>query len=462
MELDLFRFIDEAIRIYDLRHASFVYAEGILKQHFSTLPGIPEGDVVAVFSRVKSRDSLREKLLRNKFYLSSETPEDAISSLSDLVGITIECRFIRNEAEIYHLLFKDFSEPNEDGKAISLTDPNIILNLGMPQPQLQRNGFAIYRLDGKYRFNDRYIGFELQIKSLVHRFWSEIEHEVVYKNQEMVRNARFMRKMLGSIRDSLDVVDHQLETVYTEMMLESREAEIGMDERTFKTMLSSSLNELFIRKMKESVGFSTSFKNDSAILSQYIYIADFLMKERTETRMVEFLEALNDLQNRPIDLKDQLVVTGDEESDDPFVKTLSDYFLSVLNVDFEWHAFFTILCELQSGNVKSDILRFTSVLGSLLVQPKWFSERFSSLSENEAETVRSFFKSALAEGMVRSDSIHMIHEQYLLDLMNYFWNTVANTERQINTFDDFKSVQESIREKMIHDIVGLLKRHHIS
>lgn len=462
MELDLFRFIDEAIRIYDLRHASFVYAEGILKQHFSTLPGIPEGDVVAVFSRVKSRDSLREKLLRNKFYLSSETPEDAISSLSDLVGITIECRFIRNEAEIYHLLFKDFSEPNEDGKAISLTDPNIILNLGMPQPQLQRNGFAIYRLDGKYRFNDRYIGFELQIKSLVHRFWSEIEHEVVYKNQEMVRNARFMRKMLGSIRDSLDVVDHQLETVYTEMMLESREAEIGMDERTFKTMLSSSLNELFIRKMKESVGFSTSFKNDSAILSQYIYIADFLMKERTETRMVEFLEALNDLQNRPIDLKDQLVVTGDEESDDPFVKTLSDYFLSVLNVDFEWHAFFTILCELQSGNVKSDILRFTSVLGSLLVQPKWFSERFSSLSENEAETVRSFFKSALAEGMVRSDSIHMIHEQYLLDLMNYFWNTVANTERQINTFDNFKSVQESIREKMIHDIVGLLKRHHIS
>ncbi len=462
MELELFQFIDEVIRIYDLRRASFEYAEGLLKEHFSSLQGIPSGSVVGVFSRVKSRDSLREKLLRNKLYLTSKTPEDAIDSLSDLIGITIECRFIRNEAEIYHNLFQDFSELNEDGKAISLTNPDIILNLGMAQPQLQRNGFAIYRLDGEYRFNDRYIRFELQIKSLVHRFWSEIEHEVVYKNQEMVRNARFMRKMLGSIRDSLDVVDHQLETVYTEMLMESREAEIGIDERTFKTMLSSSLNELFISKMKETVGFSTTFKNDSAILAQYIYIDDFLMKERSETRMIEFLETLNTLQNRDINLKDPLVISGEEESNDPFVKTLSDYFMSVVNVDFEWHAFFVILCELQSGNARSDILRFAEVIGSLLIQPKWYSERFAALPGEDAETIRAFFKTTLAEGMVRSDSIHMIHEEYLLDLMNYFWGFVENIDSQIESLEEFEEIKPAIYEKMTHDISGMLKRERIS
>ena len=130
--------------------------------------------------------------------------------------------------------------------------------------------------------------------------------------------------------------------------------------------------------MKESVGFSTSFKNDSEILAQYIYIADFLMKSNSETRMIEFLENLNELRKTvQLIFRTKLVVTDDAETDDAFVRTLSEYFLSMINVDFEWHAFFTILCELQSGSVKADILQFTSVIGSLLIQPKWFSERFS-------------------------------------------------------------------------------------
>ena len=120
MELDLFQFIDEAIRMYDLHHTSFIYAERILKNHFSSLPGIPEGNVVAVFSRVKSRESLREKLLRNKFYLSADTPENAVSSLSDLVGITIECRFIRNEAETPGSRFAPGLPSTSDGSLLFL------------------------------------------------------------------------------------------------------------------------------------------------------------------------------------------------------------------------------------------------------------------------------------------------------------------------------------------------------
>ena len=208
MELDLFQFIEETIKLYDLHEASFIYAETVLCDFFEQLEKEVSSDVVAVHSRVKSRESLREKLLRNKFYLQYKDPLTAIQSLSDIVGVTLECRFIRNEAELYHALQRDFSAPNEDGYAICLQNPDILLNLGMPQPQLQRNGYAIYRVDGKYRFNDLYIGFELQIKSLVHRFWSEIEHEVVYKNQEMVRNARFMKEMLSSIRDSLVMRAH--------------------------------------------------------------------------------------------------------------------------------------------------------------------------------------------------------------------------------------------------------------
>ena len=458
MELDLFQFIEDTISLYDLHKASFEYAETVVCSFFEELEKESSSDVVAVYSRVKSRESLREKLLRNKFYLQYKDPMEAIQALSDIVGVTLECRFIRNEAELYHALRRDFSEPNEDGYAICLRNPDILLYLGMPQPQLQRNGFAIYRVDGKYRFNDMYIGFELQIKSLVHRFWSEIEHEVVYKNQEMVRNGRFMKQMLSSIRDSLDVVDHQLETVYTEMLMESREAEIGMDERTFKSMVSSSLNELFIKKMRESVGFSTSFKNDSEMLAQYIYISYFLYSAHPEVKMVEFLETLHQLSVSPIDFRVKLEAVRTIEPKNEFVRILSEYFLQVMNVDFEWHAVFVILNCLESGNVYEAILRFTSVFHSLLIQPQWYSERFGYWAKEDAVQTRQFYESEFATALAASNSIHMIHESYLLKLMNWFWAVISGAEESYSCFADIKAEEESIHAMFIRTVRGILKQ----
>jgi ppGpp synthetase/RelA/SpoT-type nucleotidyltranferase len=82
-------------------------------------------------------------------------------------------------------------------------------------------------------FNSERINFELQIKSLVHRFWSEIEHEVVYKNPDFVVYDKFMKNMLGAVRDNLDVVDRQLEIMYNEISNESRHAAIGMNQESF-------------------------------------------------------------------------------------------------------------------------------------------------------------------------------------------------------------------------------------
>lgn len=458
MELDLFQFIEETIKLYDLHEAGFIYAETVLCDFFEQLEKEVSSDIVAVHSRVKSRESLREKLLRNKFYLQYKDPLTAIQSLSDIVGVTLECRFIRNEAELYHALQRDFSAPNEDGYAICLQNPDILLNLGMPQPQLQRNGYAIYRVDGKYRFNDLYIGFELQIKSLVHRFWSEIEHEVVYKNQEMVRNARFMKQMLSSIRDSLDVVDHQLETVYTEMLMESREAEIGMDERTFKSMVSSSLNELFIKKMKESVGFSTSFKNDSEMLAQYIYISYFLYSNHPEVKMVEFLETLHQLSVSTIDFRVKLEAIRTIEPRNEFVRILSDYFLQVMNVDFEWHAVFVILTNLETGNVYEDILRFSSVFHSLLIQPQWYSERFGYWPKEDAMQARQFYEMEFAHALAASNSIHMIHETYVLKLMNWFWSVISRAEETYSSFSEIKTDEESIHSMFLRTVRSILKQ----
>jgi ppGpp synthetase/RelA/SpoT-type nucleotidyltranferase len=137
--------------------------------------------LLSIRSRVKSSESLREKLIRNRFLSELQGTGGSMEELTDLIGITMECRFIRNEVELYHSFFQHFID---DGKVFSQCkeNPNVYLNLHMAQPQTQRNGFTIYRIDGHYLFNEEKINFELQIKSLVHSFWSEIEHEVVYKN----------------------------------------------------------------------------------------------------------------------------------------------------------------------------------------------------------------------------------------------------------------------------------------
>ena len=125
MKLSLFRFIDETIELYERKMPAFQYAEGQIKNAFYTM--FNEGESVVSFrTRIKSTNSLKEKLIRNQFYLDYEKPEDAIEHLSDLIGIIMQCRFIRNEAELYKQLFKYF-EVSSDGYSACLIDKNIYL-----------------------------------------------------------------------------------------------------------------------------------------------------------------------------------------------------------------------------------------------------------------------------------------------------------------------------------------------
>ena len=40
--------------------------------------------------------------------------------------------------------------------------------------------------------NGEKVNFELQVKSLIHVFWSEIEHEIIYKNNNYMLMDGFM------------------------------------------------------------------------------------------------------------------------------------------------------------------------------------------------------------------------------------------------------------------------------
>lgn len=457
MKLELFNFIDETIAYFSLHKAGYEYVMGQLRYLYINMMQKHSDIILDCHCRIKGVESLKEKLIRNKFYLQYEAGEDAVAHLSDLVGITIQCRFIRNENELYQGLLTHFDKQGKDGYAKCLDDDRVYLNLAMPQPQYQRNGFTIYRIDGYYLFNGNKINYELQIKSLVHNFWSEIEHQVVYKNPEFVVYDRFNKSMLGAIRDNLDVVDRQLEIMYDEISEQSKRKQIGMDEKGFKLFVARSVNDLVNKKMIESVGFTTDFKKCSAILAQYIYIRDFVNGEHNREMMVDYLEHLNYLSEIDLDMKEEIFLEKPYTSDDPFCDILGRFWVEVMNKDFQWHIFFAMLFSLQPGNNYEDLNDFVHVIRMLIVQPGWFEDTFSAYDKTEAESIRRFFLTVAAKAIADEKVIEMVHEEKLLNISSVFRRFVEFCEEKYHTVDDFMEHKEAIETTLTHQISVVFK-----
>lgn len=450
-ELELFNFIERTTDAYEKRMPLLYRAEKMLQECYNNMELTSDNSVVNTHTRIKRVDSLKEKLMRYKFYLYYDNGDDALDHIHDLIGIRIECRFIRNEAELYQHLFSYFNSTSEEYSQC-ISDSNNYLNLRMIQPQIQRNGFTIYRIDGYYIIDGVRINYELQIKSLVHRFWSEIEHEVVYKNPDFVTYDRFMKSMLEAVRDNLDVVDRQLEIIYDEISHESKHTQIGLDETGFKRLATTSINELVKRQMKENVGFASDFKNNAATLAQYIYIKDFINKEDTKTEMVNFLEHLNLLSVSDIDYTLPIKFNHDYIGQDAFSNIFGEYLQSVMNDDFEWHVFFVTLFALGSDDPLVHFDQFIKTYKKLIIQPSWFNEKFNQYGKGKAKWIRGYYEKAFIEAIVNVNRIEIIHENNMIRIMDVFRVLLDNNEILYESFEEHKENLPNIARSLKHQI----------
>ena len=91
--------------------------------------------------------------------------------------------FVAEIDKIFDEISKNFTVELDNGFYRSELNSNIELKLSEKQPTFQKNGFEIYKVDGRYVVEGGYfVNFELQIKSLVNIFRGEIDHSVLYKN----------------------------------------------------------------------------------------------------------------------------------------------------------------------------------------------------------------------------------------------------------------------------------------
>ena len=444
MQLSLISLIDDSLTELKDNEPTIRYVEENISKIFANACNKHSESYIGIKSRIKTKNSLKEKIIRNKFYLDCKTGREVLDNLHDLIGVKIQCRFISDEEKMLTTIKKMFqTDDNETFKCIY--DENLFLDLKLPQPQLQNNGFTIYRLDGYYLYNDRRVNYELQIKSLVHNFWAEIEHEVVYKNNQLVYNDKFMKNLLATINDNLEIVDHQLQIVYQQIgRNQDGKGNIGMNQEGFKLFLSRSINDLYNLKMMENFGINLNFKKCSGILSQYIYIKDFINVDDNQFRMIEYFEQFNLLKEKYIDFTNHIKLELSYDSDCKFKNTLAKYWEDILNEDFEWHTFFVMLFAIEPGNNLQDFSMFLNVIKNLLLPDYWLNSKFINYPKNKRNEVIAKISESLAITMVNYRKIDMIFEHKLISLHDVFKEAIDSIDETFDTYDKFEKYQDDI------------------
>lgn len=218
-------FIDEAKEILKSKETYYKNEKNRIEQYIIN-NFISRSDVknINIQSRVKTVHSIGEKVIRKNGYIEyKDNPNNFVENLKDVIGVRLTCLLDSQEKEVYEQIVKFFDEPapeqlgscNSVGfhKILDATFPYLIVKHSN-QPEKQKNGRDIFRLECKWIVSDtEFVNFELQIKSLVHMFWGEIEHELMYKNYYFNKDHEYFANTLGNMSDLLHLIDNELNSI---------------------------------------------------------------------------------------------------------------------------------------------------------------------------------------------------------------------------------------------------------
>lgn len=369
--------------------------------------------LLSVNARVKKEVSLREKILRKRLYLEYDNPYDLLGSLSDLIGIRAECRFLREEAYLFEALCESCTQRHDDGYFSIPTHPNIRFDLSVLQPQTQQNGLSIYRIDGKYHKNGVTAPFELQIKALVHVFWAEVEHQLIYKNNSYIMMDGFLKKLLYSNYDSLQQIDSHLQLLYDQMRVPSPTIQASKY-ANIRPALSKTLSDLFLERMHEQMHFSVRMDGICDILTQYLLTRTIDTDNPIGAPIGALFERIRKAAQEPLIFDEALDLGGAIDVDDPFCSKLGCHLAQQINADYEWNLFFRLLFTLEEGD---NLEIFSSFI--LLYEERFASDAlYQALPQQERAAIKETVLLNLSEVMVQHDGISMFQEETIVELEN--------------------------------------------
>ncbi|WP_297437212.1 GTP pyrophosphokinase family protein [uncultured Clostridium sp.] len=416
MQLTVFDFTQESIDLLNILKADLNSASDILDDFFFSLLENNCDGFFNISTRVKSKMSLKEKIIRNNYYLSYNSAEELFSNLSDLIGVRIECRFIEDEENIFKYLKSSFTHTNSDGYSFSPKYPNILLDLREEQPLNQKNGFKLYRIDAYIKEGGHTFNFELQIKAMVNLFWSEIEHKVIYKNYNMVLGDKFYKNILNSIKSNLSMIDNQLLTIFNHMNEFNNSNQIIQKDK-LEELLSKMIFDLYSTKVKEDLGISVDFRNACDIIVDYIFTKNKGVTAHDQyNTFIQTSVRLNEIFQNDICFRSSITFTRPVTFKSDFSSIVGKKLSTSMNKDFHWNLFFKILFDIEPCDQVGDFEIFMDYLETIFSNRDSYLNFYLKFNSDQVVLLKKEFLSTLCNAFLAVDSIEFIYRDKLLEI----------------------------------------------
>ena len=154
--------------------------------------------ITYIISRIKSEESMKEKLKRKKLPINLET---ALSKVYDAAGIRIICAYIDDVYEVVEMLKK-----YDDLKI--LKEKDYIKN---PKSNGYRSYHLVCNLPLNISGNIYPVNIEIQIRTIAMDFWSSLEHEMKYKKD--VKSQKLIIEELKRCADDIATTDINMQAI---------------------------------------------------------------------------------------------------------------------------------------------------------------------------------------------------------------------------------------------------------
>ena len=444
MELEMFGFIEEVLSHLDGIKIDLDIASRELENFFEDMLENNNEGYLNINSRVKSKQSLKEKILRYDYYTQYKTPEVMFERLSDLIGIRLECRFIGDEAAIYKLIRKYFNTPSEEYEGFFSPQDNksIFLELASKQPKSQKNGMKMYRIDGKYLFDDKCYNFEVQIKSLVNIFWSEIEHKVIYKNYNYIIADRFYKDIMSSIKNSLTTIDQQLLLISNQFDRSNSINKSGR-KKQMEQLLSKVLYDLFAHKIKNSIGILVDFRKSCDTIVKYVFRnALFDDESLYNEKILGIFSRLNEIESSDIDFTSKIIFKRECQAEDIFSYKIANFIRDIINDEFQWNIFFRILFEIEPDCNSGDLEKFIAFYKNRFytsINTKGLEKR---MSREDALCIIDELMDHFADLFIRVNTVELLYDNVIEQVITILNSIIDTMSRNIFTYEDWVSEKE--------------------
>ena len=460
MNIKEFDYLEIALNELKDNNEALIKASMDLEKSFFNILDESYCEFSNISCRVKSIESLREKILRNHYYKRYPNANELIYKLSDLIGIRIECRFGDDKKKIYRFLKKYFNKKSDNDFFFSDSSNNIFLKLSGKQPQKQKNGFTIYRIDGKFTYNNLIIPFELQIKSLTNMFWSEIEHQIIYKNSNYVIEDKFLKDIMNSIKNNLTMIDNQLLTVLNHVEAKKSKTNAS-NKRNLQEIVSKFIYDMFSTKMKESIDMSINFKDSCETIVEYVFFKNNISTDNDYTNvLINALNRINLISDEKLDFNSYLNFERNIIYDDSFKRIIGEYFESVINSEFSWNLFFRILFTLEPLDNIGDFEKFLSYLKVSYTESKYINRQkdvLISRFSNDFLIIDEAIKTQIAKTLVSIDKINIVYEysiEEVNDAVEYIYKYIYDN---INTIEQWVKNSDAILLHLHNEILEALE-----